>query len=502
MKWYFCLNENALPNFAECIVAAVNSCLQNTSLEPNFLYDGSPNAFTDYLVSRGVKVHFHRLSFLSEIESSTAQNGFNKDVARGAYLRLDIPLVEREAQHVLYTDADVIFLAEPEFERLPQVFAAAEEYDHRDGKSLPYAKVFNSGVMLLNLEGFRRERDGLLEVARQNQFYFHGDGGYYDQGALNRHFAGRFDTLPQSLNWRPFAGCRERPVIVHFHGTKPWEIARFVRGQAIERGVARQMLSQAPAVYLAVYATFLRFVDAEGLAAAQSSCALPVQAADGDVFEHPERLPAYERLGDLHGFFFDGEWIYPQHFYGHDYTRQLLEVLKRACRGRERLSMLEWGSGFSTLAAQHLFARLLRSYRIDTVDNYQPYQDAVKAATLGGRTAQVRFHLADVTGPGRSQADPELAYSTLPLAFGVRYDLIFIDGRRRMECAFIAAMLAHEDATIVLHDFRRGRYQPILALFEVVEDYGQFRVMRVRPELRRIADEGLARVCEALQPAA
>ncbi len=32
MKWYFCLNEGGLPNFAEPMLAAVHSALQNTTL--------------------------------------------------------------------------------------------------------------------------------------------------------------------------------------------------------------------------------------------------------------------------------------------------------------------------------------------------------------------------------------------------------------------------------------------------------------------------------------
>jgi len=82
----------------------------------------------------------------------------------------------------------------------------------------------------------------------------------------------------------------------------------------------------------------------------------------------------------------------------------------------------------------------------------------------------------------------------LPISFGGKFDFIFIDGRRRMECAFVAALLASEDAVIVIHDYRRNRYQTILSLFDVVEDGPQFRVLRVKSEIKNSFSKSLADV--------
>jgi hypothetical protein len=86
----------------------------------------------------------------------------------------------------------------------------------------------------------------------------------------------------------------------------------------------------------------------------------------------------------------------------------------------------------------------------------------------------------DRVGPTRSNSDQELNYSTFPLSLKKTFDIILIDGRRRMECAFIAATLCHEKTLVILHDYRRARYQPVLALFDVVEDGAQFRVLRIK----------------------
>src|SRR5215207_445590 len=102
-----------------------------------------------------------------------------------------------------------------------------------------------------------------------------------------------------------------------------------------------------------------------------------------------------------------------------------------------------------------------------------------------------------------SQSDPELAYSTSPLLLGEVFDFIYIGGRRRMECALTSALLAHEETIIVLHDYRRGRYQPIRALFDIVEDGVAFRVMKPRRELLPLIREralGIVTDVGLLQP--
>ena len=47
----------------------------------------------------------------------------------------------------------------------------------------------------------------------------------------------------------------------------------------------------------------------------------------------------------------------------------------------------------------------------------------------------------------------------------------------------MATLLSHPDTIVVLHDYRRTRYQPMKALYEVIEDGSQFRVMRLRRDI-------------------
>jgi len=165
--------------------------------------------------------------------------------------------------------------------------------------------------------------------------------------------------------------------------------------------------------------------------------------------------------------------------YGQRYINDFRRILATHASGAK--AFLEWGSGLtSQILAAH--AQSLPDVELFlTIDNKPEYQKAIFAERA--RPAFLETVVQDLTGPCQSRADPELAYSTYPLGLGRKFDFIFIDGRRRMECAFIAALLCHETTTVVIHDYRRARYQPVLALFDVIEDGKEFRVMRLRPSV-------------------
>ena len=149
-------------------------------------------------------------------------------------------------------------------------------------------------------------------------------------------------------------------------------------------------------------------------------------------------------------------------------------------------SILEWGSGLTTQILVEHAARLPDFELLLSIDSNAAYQEAVFAARE--RPAFLQTAALDLIGP--QSLAPELPYATYPLRLGRKFDLIFIDGRRRMECAFIAALLCHEKTVIVVHDYRRLRYQPILALFDLIEDGKEFRVLRPRLSVLKALGEG------------
>lgn len=165
--------------------------------------------------------------------------------------------------------------------------------------------------------------------------------------------------------------------------------------------------------------------------------------------------------------------------YGPDYLDELVRVFTRYGRPGTR-NCLEWGAGNTTVAIAALRQQLAIE-RLDTIDDNPEYLEAIRRQVKPW--AGFACHAAELIGPKQSDRDPELNYATLPLAWVRQFDFIYIDGRRRMECAIVAALVSHPQTVVVLHDYRRARYQPVRLLFDVIEDGPQFRVMRPAPAL-------------------
>ena len=215
MRWFFALNENS-PGFwdyANLVQVAVSTARRHTALEPVCIYDGGESALTAWLRAAGVRIFFRR-TFVAEIAPGLSA------IARGAYLRLEIPALCQEQgwtdEFALYTDCDVMFRAgaEPALAALrPKYFAVAPESDRADFTD------FNSGVMLLNVPALAAELPALTGTIRANLAVCLAPP--YDQRALQLHFAGRAEPLPLPLNWKPWWGDDPAAAIVHFHGPKP-----------------------------------------------------------------------------------------------------------------------------------------------------------------------------------------------------------------------------------------------------------------------------------------
>jgi hypothetical protein len=165
--------------------------------------------------------------------------------------------------------------------------------------------------------------------------------------------------------------------------------------------------------------------------------------------------------------------------FGSDYLSDFDGILDRFL-ARGPAHVLEWGAGYSTAKLVSRLDRIGCSLFV-TIDDNAEYLDKI-LQTVGERS-WLRAIVANRIGPTANQSDPELAYSTVPLSFSTKFDFMYIDGRRRLECGLTSALLAHSESIVVLHDYRRARYQPLRALFDIIEDGPAFRVMKLRAEL-------------------
>lgn len=181
--------------------------------------------------------------------------------------------------------------------------------------------------------------------------------------------------------------------------------------------------------------------------------------------------------------------------YGHTYILEYKRILAQYCH-RETGYFLEWGAGHTTgVMIDHLDR--IGCNKFVCIDDYRPYLEAV----LKSMPTRPWFFsvIASREGLMRSQKDPELAYSTHPLTYGEKFDYIYIDGRRRLECATVSALLCHAHSIIVVHDYLRARYQPMLLMFDIVEDGEQFRVMKMRSELQALVNARSADILNELR---
>lgn len=211
MKWYFACNDKDT-NFFPLIKGAVNSALENTTLEPNFIYDGEENELTAWLKEKGVNIIHHRVGFYNFLKYN--DENLSK-IAQGAFLRCDIPIIETEDEFVLYTDCDVLFLKDFQLDLKPDYFACAPQSNKNDFKH------FNTGVMLMNVKKLRESYEEFCKFIIKNLNIL----STFDQTAYQIFYWGKCEgkcsKLPLIYNYKPYWGASEDAAIIHFHGCKP-----------------------------------------------------------------------------------------------------------------------------------------------------------------------------------------------------------------------------------------------------------------------------------------
>src|SRR5436309_3024339 len=229
MQWYFALTEDstAFRQYAEMIMVAVHTAQQHTTLEPHCIYDGGDNDFTAWLTKRGVRIIQHR-SFVRDALGELGRRKGNPHLApalSGAFSRIELPEIVTKlgrSGRVLYTDCDVIFVAEvvPELEANPCVyFAVAPESTQDD-----YVNM-NTGVMLMNTKRLRESLPKFREYIFENLADLERES--WDEAAYRWFYRDEngplWDRLRPELNWKPYWGESAGAKIIHFHGPKPFQ---------------------------------------------------------------------------------------------------------------------------------------------------------------------------------------------------------------------------------------------------------------------------------------
>jgi hypothetical protein len=166
--------------------------------------------------------------------------------------------------------------------------------------------------------------------------------------------------------------------------------------------------------------------------------------------------------------------------YGSSYSQEFIDSIERFAPQASRF--LEWGSGETTRLLCELALKradpLVMS--IDDNENYiRAVSDSLPLYPF------LHFRRLDLQGPSFDQQDGLPSYSSYPYLIGLEFDVIFLDGRRRAECALTASQIISETGIVLLHDWRRSRYAMVRDLFETVREGEQFLVLKPRSGIRQ-----------------
>src|SRR5207247_1992658 len=137
------------------IRVAVKSAYSNTRLQPTLVYDGQPGDFTTELENMGVAIVYHRVSFFDDLvrHAEAIDDPSWLNIASGAFLRTEIPLLHSGSNTVLYTDCDVMFTKDPGILQCGTApFAVVPGHANR---IIGRRSDMNSGVMVMNIGSLR-----------------------------------------------------------------------------------------------------------------------------------------------------------------------------------------------------------------------------------------------------------------------------------------------------------------------------------------------------------
>ena len=130
--------------------------------------------------------------------------------------------------------------------------------------------------------------------------------------------------------------------------------------------------------------------------------------------------------------------------------------------------VLEWGCGGSTLEIAKRVKRL-----ISVEHNLGWYQKVKPLLPENASLVYIQRNFEEATGHDGTLEDYR-DYIRFPMSFisdAFKFDVIFIDGRARVECAKVAVKVLKEGGTIFIHDYAHPEPQYRRHEYEVVEEF-------------------------------
>lgn len=132
-------------------------------------------------------------------------------------------------------------------------------------------------------------------------------------------------------------------------------------------------------------------------------------------------------------------------------------LLNLAKKNQNKINVLEWGSGGSTI----YFTDFLRKNDIDydwlSLEYNKDWHDEISKLKAGD--SHTKIVLFDVGNTELKQRQTNMDdYINYPAALGKKYNFILVDGRKRRRCLLEAKKLLAPGGVVVLHDAHRKYY--------------------------------------------
>lgn len=222
-------------NYGDTLLVAVGSLARLASVPIAFVVlDGGLTERQRQLVSRAiarVSRLSHEIRFV-RVDDSRFRGYRLMNGNAMAYARLLLPGLLTE-EWTLYCDADVIWqgdVAELWQERGEDVLAVATpdcEDSARKDEGI-FGEYFCTGIMLMNLAGWRRE-----STAKQciNWLDSNPEARFWDQSAINHILKGRVKLIDKM--WNRYVGESGPCRVMHYAGANPWRFG--IRKNRLDR---------------------------------------------------------------------------------------------------------------------------------------------------------------------------------------------------------------------------------------------------------------------------
>lgn len=235
-------------NYALYVAVTIQSLIDTTEVDQELNVFILYEELEEKTLSMFRQLQNERVKVVSKkIDGSFFQSTYEADYFTTAmYYRLAIPELFPEYEKVLYIDCDIILkqniAALFEVDLSGYVIGAIYEYvddslkQYLTGISYPNEKYFNSGVLLINCEEFRKHHiaeECLLQIKKSSSYKFP------DQDILNFTCTDLVYPIETKWNFKPFYSYtkpsfsrkdieqyerdKREPALVHYtSGYKPW----------------------------------------------------------------------------------------------------------------------------------------------------------------------------------------------------------------------------------------------------------------------------------------